>query len=191
MSDDEYLAILRTYWKKHQAFPAMAKVCEVVGLSSTSSVFALFRRLTDAGYLQRVERRVVPTKKFFARPVIGNVRAGRPQPESQESVELMSIDDYLVDDPNRTVLSKVRGDSMTGVGLLDGDVVVVELNSPTKPGDVVAAVVDGEMTLKVLRFDRKRSFYLEPANPAYDAIYPKNNLELVGLVIGMFRRMQR
>jgi repressor LexA len=191
MSDVEHLSALRTYWKQHQAFPAMAKVCEVVGLSSTSSVFAMFRRLTDAGYLQRVDRRIVPTKKFFARPVIGSVRAGVPQPESQEAVELMSIDDYLVDDPNRTVLSKVRGDSMTGVGLLDGDVVVVERNAPTRPGDIVAAVVDGEMTLKVLRFDRKRNFYLEPANPVYDTIFPKNNLELVGLVVGMFRRMQR
>ena len=47
-----------------------------LGLSSTSSVFAALRRLTEAGYLERADWRVAPTKKFFARPILGSVRAG-------------------------------------------------------------------------------------------------------------------
>lgn len=49
MNDEKYLAALRTYWKANSTFPSMAKLCDVLGLSSTSSVFALVSRLTEAG----------------------------------------------------------------------------------------------------------------------------------------------
>lgn len=191
MDDQAYLAKLRTYWKKHQAFPAMGKLTEVVGLSSTSSVFALIRRLTEAGFLERVEGRIAPTRRFFARPLLGRVRAGQPEPASQEQPEVLTIDDYLIDDPNRTALVTVRGDSMKDVGLLDGDLVVVETNAPTKPGDIVVAVVDGGVTVKTLRLDRKGQFYLEPANTVFQPIRPQGSLEIVGVVIGSFRRHRR
>lgn len=191
-TDDKHLAALRTYWKRHQAFPSMAKLCEVVGLASTSSVFALVGRLVDAGFLERVEGRIAPTKRFFARPILGSVRAGQPEPESPEAPDaVLTIDDYLIDDPNRTVLCRVRGDSMKDAGLLDGDLVVVERNAPTSPGDIVVAVVDGEMTVKTLRRTRGGSWFLEAANPAYEPIHPAGSLEIVGVVTGSFRRHRR
>lgn len=190
-SDEKYLAALRIYWKKHQAFPSMAKLCEVVGLSSTSSVFTLIGRLVDAGFLERVEGRIAPSRRFFARPVLGTVRAGQPQPESQEEPDLLTIDDYLIEDPNRTILCRVRGDSMKDVGLLEGDLVVVERNSPTKAGDIVVAVVDGEMTVKTLRLTKQGAFFLEAANPAYEPIHPLGSLEILGVVVGSFRKNRR
>ncbi len=189
-SDEQHLAGLRTYWKANQAFPSMSKLCDVVGMSSTASVFELVSRLTEAGYLTRVEGRIAPTRKFFARPLLGQVRAGVPQPESQEDVELLTIDDYLIDDPNRTVLCRVRGDSMTGAGLLDGDLVVVEKNSPTSPGNIVVAVVDGDVTVKYLRASRGK-FWLEAANPDYPPIKPAGSLEILGMVVGSVRRYRR
>jgi len=191
MTDDRHLAALRTYWKRHNTFPSMAKLSEVVGLSSTSSVFALIGRLTEAGYLERVDGRIAPSRKFFARPLLGSVRAGEPQPATQEAPELLTIDDYLIDDPNRTTLVKVRGDSMKDVGILDGDLVVVETNAATRPGDIVVAVVDGGMTVKTLRVDRRGQFYLEPANAAFETIQPTGSLEIIGVVIGSFRRRRR
>lgn len=191
-TDDKHLAALRTYWKRHQAFPSMAKLCDVVGLASTSSVFALVGRLVDAGFLERTEGRIAPSRRFFARPVLGSVRAGLPEPEGQEEPDsVLTIDDYLIDDPNRTVLCRVRGDSMQDVGLLDGDLVVVERNSPTKAGDIVVAVVDNEMTVKTLRMTPQGSFFLEAANPAYAPIHPVGTLEIVGVVIASFRRHRR
>lgn len=186
--DEKYLAKLRTHWKRHTAFPSMSKLCETLGLSSTSSVFALVGRLVDAGYLERVEGRVAPTRKFFARPLLSSVRAGLPQPDSQEQPELLTLDDYLVDDPNRTSLHKVRGDSMKDAGILDGDLVVVEHNTPTKPGDIVIAWVDNELTVKTLALDAAGAYYLEPANAAYNAIRPRTSLEVLGVVIGVVRR---
>lgn len=187
--DRQYLEALRAFWKEHQTFPSMAKLCGVVGLSSTSSVFALVRRLVESGYLERVSGRIAPTKAFFGRPVLGQVRAGVPQSAGQDVPELLSIDDHLVANPSRTFLCRVRGDSMKDVGLLDGDLVVVERNAPAAPGDIVVAVVDGEFTVKTLRHSHaKGQFYLQAANQAYADIVPKGSLELAGVVRGSFRR---
>jgi repressor LexA len=191
MNDEKYLAALRTYWKRHKAFPSMAKLCEVVGLSSTSSVFALVGRLTDAGYLERTEGRIAPGKRFFARPLLGPVRAGLPQPATQEEPQLLTLDDYLIDEPNRTSLHRVKGDSMRDAGMLDGDLVAVEHNSPTKPGDIVVAFADNELTVKTLRLDAAGKYFLEAANPAYQPIRPVNSLELLGVVVSVVRRVRK
>lgn len=190
-NDAQYLALLRTQWKRHTTFPSMAKLCDVLGLSSTASVFGVIGRLTEAGYLERVENRIAPTKKFFARPVLGKVRAGVPQSASQEETDVLTIDDYLIDDPNRTSLMKVRGDSMKDLGIFDGDLVVVEHNTPTKPGDTVVACVDDELTVKTLQLDGSGKFFLQPANSAFQPIFPRTSLEVLGLVIGVVRRTRR
>jgi repressor LexA len=191
MADDKHLATLREYYKRVGAFPSTPKLCEVLGLSSTSSVFALIGRLSAAGYVERAEGRVVPTKKFFARPLLGSVRAGQPQPADQSEPEVLTLDDYLIDQPNRTSLHKVRGDSMRDVGILEGDLVSVEQNAPTAPGDIVVAVVDGDITVKTLRRDDEGTFYLEAANPAYAPIRAKTSLEILGVVVSVCRRVRR
>ena len=74
---------------------------------------------------------------------------------------------------------------------MDGDLAVVETNAATKAGDIVVAVVDGDITVKTIRLDRRGQFFLEPANPAFEPIKPRGSLEIVGVVIGSFRRIRR
>ena len=191
-TDQAHLEKLRAYWKRNHAFPSMAKLCEVVGLSSTASVFDLVTRLRDAGYVQRVEGRIAPTKRFFARPLLGTVRAGLPQPREQEDdFEVLTLDDYLVPDPNRTFLARVKGDSMRDAALVDGDLVVVQKNCPTTPGDIVVAVIDGQVTVKYLRQQPSGRFYLQAANPGYADIFPDGELEILGVVVGQCRTYRR
>lgn len=188
MSDFEYVNRLRDHYAKHQTFPSIAKLCEVVGLSSTSSVFALIGRLKEAGYLRSVDRRIAPGEKFFERQVLNSVRAGVPETApAEDSPEGLQIDAYLVPRPSKTVLLRVQGDSMRDKGLLPGDLVVVERGAPAEPGQIVVAMVDGAPTVKILAKDRK-GFYLKAANPDYEDIRPKDGLELWGLVTGSFRR---
>lgn len=187
-TDTQHLEKLRTYWKQHRAFPSMAKLCEVVGLSSTASVFDLVTRLNDAGYVQRVEGRIAPSSRFFGRPLLGKVRAGLPQPrEDEDEFEVLTLDDYLVPDPNRTFLARVKGDSMRDAALVDGDLVVVQKNCPTKAGDIVVAVVDDQVTVKYLRQEPGGRFYLQAANPEYADIFPDGELEVLGVVVGQCR----
>ena len=190
-NDTQHLEKLRTYWKRNHAFPSMAKLCDVVGMSSTASVFEMVGRLKEEGYVQRVEGRIAPTKRFFARPMLGSVRAGLPEPIPDDDFEVLTIDDYLVPEPNRTFLARVKGDSMRDASLVDGDMVVVQKNCPTTLGDIVVAVVDGQVTVKYLRQDPGGSFYLQAANSVFADILPDGELEILGVVVGQFRAYRR
>ena len=189
--DDDHLVAMQRHWKPYRTFPPTAKLATVLGLSSTAGVFGAIGRLTEAGYLQRVDRRIAPTRRFFERPVLGHVRAGVPRLAQQACIEVLTLDDYLVDDPARTSLHRVRGDSMRDVGILDGDLAVVEHRVPTQVGDIVLAVVDGELTVRALALDVRKRHYLKAANPAVEAIHPTTSLELIGVVVGVVRRMRR
>lgn len=167
----------------------MAKLADVMGLASAGSVFQAIGRLVEGGYLERVEGRIAPTKSFFSRPVLGKVRAGQPDPVTpDDEVGVLSIDDFVVRQPERTSFAFVRGDSMKDRGLLDGDVVVVEHHTLPRPGDVVVALVDGATTVKTLRLEGFE-YVLEPANPAFQTIRPGSSLEVLGVVVGCVRRM--
>lgn len=191
MADKKHLDALRTYWKEHKAFPSMARLADVLGLASSGGVFKVVGRLVDAGYLERVDGRIAPTKAFFALPVMGMVRAGLPQEEDQTAgLEMVGVEDYLIRHPDRTVFCRVRGDSMKGAGMLDGDMVVVERNRPTKAGDIVVALVDNEMTVKYLYPVKSgNGWVLKPANPDYPDIMAQQSLEVLGVVVGVFRRL--
>ncbi len=190
MSDEKHLNALRVYWKENKAFPSMAKLADVLGLASSGGVFKVVGRLVDAGFLERVDGRIAPTRDFFALPVLGRVRAGLPQAEDQSAgLEAMGVEDYLIRHPERTVLCRVRGESMKDAGMLDGDMVIVERNRPTKAGDIVVALVDNELTVKYL-YPLKGSggWVLKPANPDYPDIIAHQSLEVLGVVVGVFRR---
>jgi repressor LexA len=191
MNDLSHLRALQRYYKQHRGFPSMAKLCDVVGMSSSASVFALVNRLAEGGYLQRLDGRVVPAKRFFARPVLGPVRAGAPQAASQEEAEFIHLDEFLIDEPDRTTMHRVKGDSMRDAGILEGDLVVVEQNSPVSPGDIVVAVVDNELTVKTLAQGSDGKFFLEAANPAYPPIHARTSLEVLGVVVSVVRRVRR
>ncbi|MGD9946121.1 MAG: LexA family protein [Burkholderiaceae bacterium] len=81
--------------------------------------------------------------------------------------------------------------SMQEVGILDGDLVTVVHNMAAAPGDVVLAVVDGELTVKTLRHDRGGAFFLEAAHPNYPPIRDSTSLEVMGVVTGVVRRLRR
>jgi repressor LexA len=192
VTPDKHLDSLRTHWKANKSFPSMAKLADVMGLASSGGVFKVLGRLVDAGYLERVDGRIAPTKKFFALPMLGDVRAGLPQEAGQDAGQgLVSVEDFLVRHPERTVFCRARGDSMTGAGIFDSDMLVVERNKPTKSGDIVVAVVDNEVTVKHLIPVADRSWILRPANPSYRDISAKASLEVLGVVVGVFRRLDR
>jgi repressor LexA len=102
----------------------------------------------------------------------------------------MSLDEYLIEDPNRSFLLKVSGDSLLNIGIFDGDIVVVEKKALAYPGDIVLAEIDKEWTLKIYKKDlKKKTVYLEPANPKYPLLYPQRELVIHGVVKGVIRKI--
>src|SRR6185312_5052815 len=130
-----------------------------------SSVAALVARLKLAGYLEATpDRRLAPTKRFFARPLASvPVRAGLPEAVEDDDPDAVTIDDYLIERPSQTVLVRVRGDSMMDAGIFEGDLVVVEKRPAAQKGDIVVAIVDNQFTLKRLDIENGR-FVLKPEN---------------------------
>lgn len=189
--DPEYLAKLRDYYAEHRVLPSYSAVAALLGLRSTSAVAAFVNRMKETGFLDSAPGgRLQPGHRFFERPVSDIQRHGIPHAVNDVPVEGLNVDAYLVDQPSRTVLLTVKEDSMIEAGLMPGDTVVVKRGAPAKPGDVVVAIVDNEFTVRYLAHDR-RGFFLKPGNKSYTPIRPKDDLEIYGLVVGMFRKYQQ
>lgn len=189
MADDgQYLANLQDYYARHRVLPSYSRIGALVGLNSKASVAGMVIRLKAVGFLESSpDRRLKPGKRFFERPLAESVRAGLPSPAVDSNLEGLSIDEYLVAHPSRTVLITVKGDSMVDAGIHAGDVVVVEKRTSANIGEIVVAIIENEFTLKRLHKERGR-IVLKPENKAYPVIRPKGDLEIFGVVVGQFRK---
>lgn len=187
-NDGQHLARLQDYYARHRVLPSYARIGVLVGLNSKASVAGLVLRLKAEGFMESTpDRRLKPGRRFFERPLAESVRAGLPSPAADTGPETLSIDEYLVANPSKTVLVTVKGDSMIDAGIRPGDVVVVEKRVSANVGEIVVAIIDNEFTLKRLQRERGR-IVLKPENKAYPVIRPKGNLDIFGVVVGQFRK---
>jgi repressor LexA len=119
--------------------------------------------------------------------MVGTVVAGFPTPAEEELRDIISFDDYLITKAGESFLLKVTGDSMSGAGIMEGDLVIVEKGRMPKNGDIVLAEADGEWTIKYFT-RRGKNIVLEAANPQYPAISPRMELKLAGVVTAVVRK---
>jgi len=119
--------------------------------------------------------------------VAGAISAVCPSPAEGALRDIISIDKYLITWPEFSFLVKVRGDSMTGAGIMDGGMVIVEKGKEPGDGDIVLAEVDGEWTMAY--FIRKgKEIVLHASNMKYPTIRPKNELRLGGVITAVIRK---
>jgi repressor LexA len=125
-------------------------------------------------------------------PIYGSIPAGFAQEHAQENKGHVAIDLGLlgIRPTARTFVLEVRGDSMIGRHILDGDLVVLEHGRTPRNGDVVAALIDNESTLKTFVQERGRQPYLKAENPKYPKLYPANELVIQGVMVGLIRRIK-
>jgi len=168
--------------------PSFSEIGEIVGLRSKNAVFKLVNRLEQDKVLERDSKgRLIPLSIASPVKMLGTVEAGFPSPAEEELADTFSLDDLLIQNPEATFLLKVSGDSMSGAGILPGDMVLVDKGEAPKSGDIVIAEVDGEWTMKYLR-KRGESVVLLPANPQYQPIKPKKELKIAGVVTAVLRK---
>jgi SOS-response transcriptional repressor LexA len=189
-TDGQRLACLRDYYSTERTLPSYQRLAGLLGYASTSAAAAAVKRLIAHEYLRRGEGgRICPGLRFFDRPIgLGRVPAGPPADNDEIGVGGVNIDSYLVRTPSRTFVVQLKGDSMIEAGLLDGDFVIAERNSYCRPGSIVVALIDGQVTVKYL-CQNGLDVFLRPANIAYQDIKPKEQLQLVGLVVGSYRKL--
>jgi SOS regulatory protein LexA len=186
-NDGHYLAALQDYYARHRVLPSYSAIGELVGMNSKASVASMVLRLKAEGFLESAPgQRLRPGPRFFERALAESVPAGMPSPAADTGTNNLTIDEYLIHNPSKTVLIRVKGDSMINAGIHSDDIVIVEKQKSAQIGAIVVAIVDNEFTLK--RLDREKGrFVLKPENKAYPVIRPKGELEIFGVVVGQFR----
>ncbi len=119
-------------------------------------------------------------------PVVGDIAAGAPILAEEHADEMLSLPRELVGSGTVFAL-RVRGESMVDAAICDGDTVVVRRQEEAHSGEIVAAMIDGEATVKVLR-RRNGHVLLEPRNPAYEVI-DGDEAVILGKVVSVMRRI--
>ena len=179
---------IQHFYKKHKRLPSYSEMLSVFGVRSKNAVFKKVRSLIEAGILEKdLKGKIVPKKLIEPVKMLGTVVAGFPSPAEEELADTITLDEYLVSNPQATYLLKVEGDSMIEAGIHHGDLVLVQKNLSPKSGDIVVAQVDGEWTLKY--FNKKgNKIHLKAANSKYPLISPKQELIIAGVVIANVRK---
>ncbi len=184
----ERIEKISRFHRQKGRMPSYAEMGELLGLSSKNSVFKLVNKLERLKAVSRDgKNRLIPGSIRGAVRMLGTVEAGWPSPAEEELADTLSLDELLIQNPAATFMLKVSGDSMSGAGILPGDLVLVDKGRTPQSGDIVIAEVDGEWTMKYLR-KRGESVTLLPANPAYQPIKPKKELRIAGVVTAVLRK---
>lgn len=188
------LTYIRDYTNGHGYAPTMQELADEFEISKVT-VFEHISSLQEKGYLKRSRHKArslqlnasyaFPDERPTKLPLVGRIAAGRPI-EAIEDREILDLETMFVSRYPTFVLA-VRGDSMIGDNICDGDFVICEKRETARDGEVVVALVDGEeATLK--RFYRTPGgIKLQPANPAYEPIISKN-VQIQGVVVGLLRQ---
>lgn len=175
--------------------PSIREIARKFRIKSTKTVSDLLHALENKGYIERDESRSrgVRILGFAAagatQPVAyyGRIHAGEPKPLPEDRKGYITVDRRFLPSED-TFFLKVKGDSMIGRGILDGDYVMIAPSARSKDGDIIAARLGEEATVKTLRH-HGASIVLEPANPADRTIEigPSDDFCVLGVVSGVFR----
>ena len=124
-------------------------------------------------------------------PILGRIEAGNPFTGTQMNMGGLLVDESLLGSAarNRLVFLEVHGDSMTGRGVCDGDLVVADRDCAPRVGNMVVALIDGENTLKTLAFE-KGTFFLKAENPLFGDPTPVSEMTIQGVVRLVLRQVK-
>ena len=207
------LQVIRDSVQRRGYPPSMREIGEAVGLTSTSSVSYQLSTLQRKGYLRRdigrprtVEVRLPghpairpdqgldeePTMDIASQeaayvPMVGRIAAGGPILAEEHIEDIFPLPRQIVGEGTLFLL-KVVGDSMINAAIADGDWVVVRQQKVAENGEIVAAMIDGEATVKTYKHSDDGNIWLMPHNPAYTPI-AGNDAEILGKVVAVLRRI--
>ena len=206
------LEVIRDHMRRQGYPPSVREIGEAVGLTSTSSVAHQLATLQRKGFLRRdanrpravdvrlpepvhpgaAERPDDPSDSRAAHPtpayvpLVGRIAAGGPILAEQAIEDVFPLPRELVGEGTLFLL-RVAGDSMIEAAIADGDWVVVRQQPTADNGDIVAAMIEGEATVKTFR-RRDGHVWLLPQNPAYDPI-PGDQATVLGRVVAVLRKV--
>ncbi len=182
--------------------PTLREIAAHFRFSSPNAALAHVQALRTKGFLKSLAGRArslrvvdpnTPKSRFRPRvvsvPIYGSIPAGLPQDTAQEEegCVLIDVETLGIKPTARTFGLKVRGDSMIGKSIVDGDIAIIEHGVQPRPGDVVAALIDGQVTLKTFVM-RGGKPHLRAENPRYPNLIPQEELQIQGVMVALVRK---
>ncbi len=190
------LEVIRQSIRRKGMPPTVREIGREIGVQSSCTVQRHLDALERKGYIRRdrykyrsIELADSPVPPFVHAvnvPILGQIAAGAPILAQENIEDTFPLPVDLVGDEDRVFMLRVRGDSMIGAGIFDGDLVAVRQQSTAENGEIVAALLEDEATVK--RFYREKNHVrLVAENPAYPPILT-DNCQILGKVILCIRR---
>jgi repressor LexA len=175
--------------------PSTREIQQHFGFASQTSVMQYLDTLERKGFLNRHARKaralITPVQKVRITdiPIYGQIPAGMATLTEQTVEGHVSLDSHSanVSKNGKTFALRVRGDSMIDAHILDGDMVILEDRKDAQNGDIVAALIDGETTLKRYVMEHGRP-YLKAENPLYPNLVPARELRIQGVMVSLIRK---
>ncbi len=191
----DVLAFIQREQREQGVTPSTREIQKHFKLASQTSVMQYIAALEKKGFLDRHARKaralITPGQKagIVDIPIYGQIPAGMANLAEQSieghvSLDLSSANSSRASD---TFALRVRGDSMINAHILDGDIVILEDRKGARSGDIVAALIDGETTLKRYVTEQGRS-YLKAENPLYPDLVPARELRIQGVMVSLVRK---
>lgn len=191
----DYIA---AYSAKNGYAPSLTEIRDKFGIATISTIHEHISNLVDKGVLKRVKGvarsleliKLQVKNDLMAVPLVGTITAGRP-------IEAVEIPDEVVEiakdrrfQDGELYALKVRGNSMIGDGIFDGDYAIIKKQDWAEDGDTAVAIIDdNEATLKKY-YKEKGRIRLQPANPTFEPIFRKS-VEIRGVVVKIIRDLHR
>ena len=182
--------------------PSVREIADAVGLASPSTVHAHLEALQSKGYIRKDPTKPRAIEISYAPgvgpsssrsgikhvPLVGRIAAGAPLQAVEDIEDVLPLPASIIGEGTFFML-RVKGDSMTGAGIEDGDLVVIRKQDDATPGSIVAAMLEDEATVKTLVRDNGRTV-LRAANPAYAPIeVTTENGRILGKVVALLRSL--
>jgi repressor LexA len=184
--------------------PSVREIGEAVGLRSPSSVHSQLATLERGGYLRRdpsrpraIEVRFDPDTELALHPsptrtvpLVGEIAAGAPVLAEEHVEQAYALPRELVGEGTLFML-RVRGESMIEAGVMPGDLAVVRRQQAVEQGEMCAALIEDQATVKFFRRTPSGEVFLDPANPAFEPIPvpPEATSAILGKVVAVLRRL--
>jgi repressor LexA len=178
--------------------PSTREIQSHFRFASQTSVMQYIAALERKGFLKRHANKaralITPIQKVRIHdvPIYGQIPAGMATLTEEDVEGHVSLDAHSanVSKNHSTFALRVRGDSMVGAHIVDGDIVILEQSKEVNNGDIVAALIDGETTLKRYVVDHGRP-YLKAENPRYPDLIPARELKIQGVMVSLVRKHER
>ncbi|MGH7204280.1 MAG: LexA family protein [Candidatus Levyibacteriota bacterium] len=177
---------LKYFYASNKRMPTYGEMCKLLKYKSKGAVRYAVQKLIEDDVIAKDENGQLIPKTLLQIPMLGVIKAGYPMPAELQVEQFLNLHLLFDQMSDASYALTVSGDSMIDAGIYEGDIVIIDKEREPIPGDIVAACVDGEWTVKTLRRE-DNGISLHPANKKYPVIYPTQSLEIGGVVVHVMR----